>query len=167
MTEMRFSLSLMLHQLEQSLAEVMDQLTSVGVEAIPGTNVGDGVNGVGSDELKVTVARLKKRLHQNEETRHIEVQESNVRMDCLFHVIYTHLHTHPHPPTHTPTHTHTQETIANLSNKVETLKSELSALKRSLALTETDGAGESVVMFTRLDSERNTRTLKAALEKER
>ena len=85
----------------------------------------------------------------------------------FFICLHKHPHTHTHTHSHSHSHTHNQETIANLSSKVETLKSELAALRRSLALTETDGAGESVIMFTRLDSERNTRTLKAALEKER
>ena len=93
----------MLHQLEQSLAEVLDQLTSVGVEAIARPHVGEGVSGVGGDELKVTVARLKKKLQHNEETRHIELQESKVgyttssqhmHVHIQIHVQCVHVHAH-------------------------------------------------------------------------
>ena len=69
-----------------------------------------------------------------------------------------------HTSSHTPSHTH-QETIANLSSKVENLKMQMATLRRSLSQHNDDDDGEKrSIMFTRLDSERNKRTLKAALE---
>ena len=66
--------------------------------------------------------------------------------------------------------------IANLSSKVENLKMEMATLRQSLPHHirggEVGGQGAELVgganiMFTRLDVERNTRTLQGALEKER
>ena len=94
----------------------------------------------GVEEFKVTVARLRDKLRSSEETHRIEIQES-------------------------------KETIANLSSKVENLKIEVANLRRTLP--HTLGGSEGVelgdganIMFTRLDVERNTRTLQGALEKE-
>ena len=68
-----------------------------------------------------------------------------------------------------------KETIADLSSKVENLKLEMATLRQSLPHHVGGGGGgqgaEMVgganIMFTRLDMERNTRTLQGALEKER
>ena len=65
-----------------------------------------------------------------------------------------------------------QETIANLSSKVENLKIEMAKLRQTLP-PHMGGGGQGVeleggasIMFTRLDVERNTKTLQGALEKE-
>lgn len=55
-----------------------------------------------------------------------------------------------------------QDTIAQLSSKVENLKVEVAKLRRSHGSNK-----EGIIMFTRLDSERNTKALETALEKER
>ena len=65
--------------------------------------------------------------------------------------------------------------IADLSSKMETLKMEMATLRQNLPQHITGGGGgqgaELVgganIMFTRLDAERNTRTLQGVLEKER
>ena len=73
------------------------------------------------------------------------------------------------PPTPPPSHTHIlthphQETIANLSSKVENLKMQMATLRHSLSQQNDDDDEKRSIMFTRLDSERNKRTLKVALE---
>lgn len=63
--------------------------------------------------------------------------------------------------------------IADLSSKMETLKMEMATLRQTLPQHITGGGqgaelvGGANIMFTRLDAERNTRTLQGALEKER
>ena len=66
-----------------------------------------------------------------------------------------------------------KERIANLSSKVENLKLEMATLRQSLP-QHIEGGGQGVelvgganIMFTRLDVERNMRTLQGVLEKER
>ena len=92
------------------------------------------------EDFKVTVARLKNQLRDNEHSHRIEMQES-------------------------------KETIANLSSKVETLKVEMAKLRHSLpqhigVAPGVELEGGANIMFTRLDAERNTKTLRGALEKE-
>ena len=89
----------------------------------------------------MTVARLKNKLCDREQTHLIEIQES-------------------------------KEKIANLSSKVENLKIEMAKLRHSLPhrLGGAKGVeleGGANIMFTRLDVERNTKTLQGALERER
>ena len=69
-----------------------------------------------------------------------------------------------------------KETIADLSSKMETLKMEVATLRQNLPQHIMGGGGGAQgaelvgganIMFTRLDAERNTRTLQGALEKER
>lgn len=67
-----------------------------------------------------------------------------------------------------------EEMIADLSCKVENLKLEMANLKQSLSQPGRGGEGKGVglmdgacIMFTRLDAERNTRTLQEVLHKER
>lgn len=55
-----------------------------------------------------------------------------------------------------------QETIAQLSSKVESLK-----IKLQRALPTDTANREGMIMFTRLDSERNAKALETALERER
>lgn len=93
------------------------------------------------EDFKVTVARLKSKLQDREQAHHIEMQES-------------------------------KETIANLSSKVENLKMEMVKLRQSLPRHLGRGGegvgieGGASIMFTRLDAERNRKTLQGALEKE-
>lgn len=88
----------------------------------------------------MTVAKLTTKLRDSERSHQIEMQES-------------------------------KETIADLSNKVESLKLEMAKLRQSLPQDIRDGPGVELegranIMFTRLDAERNTKTLQGALEKE-
>lgn len=59
-----------------------------------------------------------------------------------------------------------QETIANLSNKVETLRMEIASLRHSMATPTTNEPGSTLAMFTRLDYDHNTRQLQAAVKSE-
>lgn len=59
-----------------------------------------------------------------------------------------------------------QETIANLSNKVETLRMEIASLRHSMATPTTNEPGSTLAMFTRLDSDHNTRQLQRAVNSE-
>ena len=68
----RFSLALMLHQIEQTLQESFSQLGS------PRQEVGMAGAGPEVDELRDTLAQLKQTLRQNQETHKIELQESKV-----------------------------------------------------------------------------------------
>ena len=88
----------------------------------------------------MTVAKLKTKLRDSEHSHQIEMQES-------------------------------KETIANLSNKVESLKIEMAKLRQSLPQNIGDSPGVELegranIMFTRLDAERNTKTLQGVLEKD-
>ena len=60
-----------------------------------------------------------------------------------------------------------QETIANLSNKVETLRMEIASLRHSMNTPMANELGEPpLAMFTRLDYDHNTRELQSALNTE-
>lgn len=59
-----------------------------------------------------------------------------------------------------------QETIANLSNKVETLRMEIASLRHSMATPTTNDPGSTLAMFTRLDYDHNTRQLQTAVKSE-
>lgn len=88
----------------------------------------------------MTMAKLKTKLRDSERSHRIEMQES-------------------------------KETIAKLSSKVESLKIEMAKLRQSLPQNIGDSPGVELegrasIMFTRLDAERNTRTLQGALEKQ-
>ena len=92
------------------------------------------------EDFKMTVAKLKTKLRDSEQSHQIKMQES-------------------------------KETIANLSNKVESLKIEMAKLTQSLPQNIGDSPGvefegRANIMFTRLDAERNTKALQGALEKE-
>ena len=99
------------------------------------------VDGGDIEEFRKTVARLKDQLREGEHTHRIQLQES-------------------------------RETIANLSSKVENLKIEMAKLRQTLPPHMGGGVqgveleGGASIMFTRLDAERNARTLQGALEKE-
>ena len=58
-----------------------------------------------------------------------------------------------------------QDTIAHLSNQLTSLKVELARLRDTVSSRAENK--EDVIMFTRLDSERNTKALQTALAKER
>lgn len=58
-----------------------------------------------------------------------------------------------------------QDTIAQLSSKVDNLKIEVAQLRKALP-SQLDNR-EGMIMFTRLDSERNTKALEVALETKR
>lgn len=57
-----------------------------------------------------------------------------------------------------------QETIAHLSSQVESLKIEVARLRN--AVSSHMGKTDDAILFTRLDSERNTKALQTALEKD-
>ena len=60
-----------------------------------------------------------------------------------------------------------QVTIANLSSKVDSLKIEVTSLRRSVAAPDTAAGNINMAMFTRLDMDHNTRQLQAAVADER
>ena len=57
-----------------------------------------------------------------------------------------------------------QETIAHLLSQVESLRIQLGKLQN--AVSSREEKAEGTIMFTRLDSERNTKALQSALEKD-
>ena len=99
-TQMRFSLALMLHQIEQTLQE---SFAKVG--AMEERGGGGGREKEGS-ELKDMMAQMTRRLRHTEETHKIEMEESKVQCVCDIAQcrVVAILH---HPPTFTHPHTHT------------------------------------------------------------
>ena len=105
-TQMRFSLALMLHQIEQTLQE---SFAMVGVMEERGGGGGGEKEG---SELKDMMAQMTRRLRHTEETHKIEMEESKVQCVCLIlhnaelntilhqppTLAYPHTHTHPHTP---------------------------------------------------------------------
>lgn len=84
-THMRFSLTLLLHQMEHTLQETFSKMMEGGVGGEGGgdVTVGKGEGGEGGEEgevknLQSTVAQLRKRLRQSTETHKTELQESKV-----------------------------------------------------------------------------------------
>ena len=84
-THMRFSLTLLLHQMEHTLHESFSKMVEGGGEGEGGgdVTVGKGEGGEGGEEgevkkLQLTVAKLRKKLRQSEETHKMELQESKV-----------------------------------------------------------------------------------------
>ena len=73
-TQMRFSLALMLHQIEQTLQE---SFARVGLMD-RGEGEEEREDGTREEELREVTVQLKRRLRQTEETHKIELQESKV-----------------------------------------------------------------------------------------
>ena len=159
---MRFSLALLLHQIEQTLQESFGQMLAeiVARDTKEPRGPGDGGEGEGgggggdplSGEMESLVAHLTKQMRTNENNHKAEVEKNKVGINKT-------------TLTKTATLFSVQETIAQLSSKMETLKIEVSKLRRVLPSDTTNREG--MIMFTRLDSERNTKALETAMERER
>ena len=78
-TQMRFSLALMLHQIEQTLQE---SFAKMGAMEERGRGGGGGEKE--GEELKDVMAQMTRRLRHTEETHKIEMEESKVR--CVFNI---------------------------------------------------------------------------------
>ena len=74
-TSSRVSVSLLLHQLTVSLSEVLTELTADGGKCARTES--------GEEEMRVTVERLKRKLRQHNDTRHIMMKESKVRLQTI------------------------------------------------------------------------------------
>ena len=123
-TQMRFTLALVLHQLETALREYLAAIS-------PGGNKVNGEETVdGADEAKLVqqLATLRRQARLTEERHKHELLRS-------------------------------KETIATLSMKIESLKTELVAVRKQSEMNEKS----KVVFFTRLDVERNKRALDGAV----
>ena len=118
-TQMRFTLSLTLHQLENAIAESLtvphDPSSSELITTQHSTN-----------HLELQLAALKQKMQQCEERHQAELVDS-------------------------------QDTITNLSIKIESLKSEIVHLRHLLEQSNEGKVG--AVFFTRLDADRNEKAL--------
>lgn len=74
----RFSLALLLHQMEQTVEEGLAQ--TMPTEKVEGGEGGGG----GEEELRDIMVQLKRRLRQTEDTHRIELQESKVSFGRQF-----------------------------------------------------------------------------------
>ena len=100
-TQMRFSLALMLHQIEQTLQE---SFAMVG--AMEERGGGGGGEKEGS-KLKDMMAQMTRRLRHTEETHKIEMEESKVQCVCDIAQCRVECNPPPTPHPHIPSHTHT------------------------------------------------------------
>lgn len=83
-TEMRFSLALFLHQMEQSLQEGFGQMWAEVVareeQVVAATGARSSATGAGgSAQVKAAVAHLTKQLKQNENSYRAELEKNKVK----------------------------------------------------------------------------------------
>ena len=154
---MRFSLALLLHQIEQTLKEGFGQMLAEleAHEAGPAPVTSSPLGA----EMEGKVAHLTRQMRHEEANHRAEVERNKVLV--LWFVIFSPC-MKPSPPPTPPHPLPLQDTIAQLSNKLENLQIQVAQLRRAAP-----SGGEGMIMFTRLDSQRNSKALQDALEKNR
>jgi hypothetical protein len=130
-TQMRCSLALLLHQMEQVLQEALSQAAAVHSRGEPEGSMEESAHVMRENsELKVTVQGLEEQLATKEKSHKLEIKRS-------------------------------QEAISQLESTVMGLQKEIALLRRTAK--EHGADREEMIMFTRLDLERNERNLNKAL----
>ena len=165
-TEMRFSLALLLHQIEQTLqdsfAQVLEEIEAQDLQQVQVAAVEPALD----KETKVIITHLTKQIRQSEAHHKAEVEKYEVSIRKQKRLAYTQSSGGPSLPLSLVTclpHC-MQDTVAQLSNKLESMKMHMAQLRKAIP-SRSDR--DNMIMFTRLDSQRNANTLKKALEKNR